>query len=107
MTDYCSVYITAPDEKSADEIARMLVENRLAACANIVPGMRSVYRWEGKIETDYEIAIIAKTRKDLVGKLTAEVMLVHPYDCPCIVTWPIDGGHPAYLDWIGQETGGE
>ncbi len=107
MTEYCSVYITAPDEKSADEIARLLVENRLAACANILPGIRSVYRWEGKIQSDGEIAIIAKTRKDLVRKLTEEVRLIHPYDCPCIVTWPIEGGHAAYLDWIGAETSGD
>lgn len=107
MTDYCSVYITAPDEKSAGEIAGLLVENRLAACANIIPGIRSVYRWEGKIESDNEVAIIAKTRKDLVAKLTEEVRLIHPYDCPCIVTWPIDGGHAPYLDWIGEETDGD
>ena len=107
MTDYCSIYITAPDEKSANEIARLLVENRLAACANIIPGMRSVYRWEGKIENDYEIAIIAKTRKDLVPRLTEEVRLIHPHDCPCIVSWAIEGGNAAYLDWIGKETGGD
>jgi periplasmic divalent cation tolerance protein len=105
MTDYCSVYITAPDIASAEEIARLLVENRLAACANIIPGLKSVYRWEGKIETDSEVAIIAKTRRALVPKLTEDVRLAHPYDCPCIVTWPIEGGNPEYLDWVGSETG--
>jgi periplasmic divalent cation tolerance protein len=104
MSGYCSVYVTAPDEESAQTIARMLVEMRLAACVNILPGVRSVYHWEGKLQTDSEVAIIAKTRKELATALVAKVRSVHSYDCPCIVTWPIETGNPDYLDWIGKET---
>ena len=104
MSEYCSVYITAPDQQAAETIARMLVETRLAACANIIPGVRSIYHWEDKIQTDSEVAIIAKTRKELTTPLIAKVRATHPYDCPCIVTWPIESGNPDYLDWIGKET---
>jgi periplasmic divalent cation tolerance protein len=104
MTEYCSVYITAPDQASAESLARLLVELRLAACANIVPGLKSVYRWDGEIKTDDEVAIIAKTRKALAQPLIAKVRSAHPYDCPCIVTWPIEAGNPDYLDWIAKET---
>jgi periplasmic divalent cation tolerance protein len=107
MTEYCSVYITAPDETSALALARMLVNLRLAACANVVPGLKSVYRWEGEVRTDEEVVIIAKTRKALAQPLIAKVRASHPYDCPCIVTWAIESGNPDYLDWIGKETSGD
>lgn len=104
MSEYCSVYITAPDILAATSLSRMLVELRLAACANIIQDLKSVYRWEGEVRVDDEVAIIAKTRKELVPPLIAKIRSMHPYDCPCIVTWPIDTGNPDYLDWIRKET---
>jgi periplasmic divalent cation tolerance protein len=107
MTEYCSVYITAPDKVSATAIARMLVDLRLVACANIISDMTSVYRWKDEVRVDDEVAIIAKTRRELVPPLIAKVRATHPYDCPCIVTWRIEAGNPDYLDWIGKETSGD
>lgn len=98
------VYITAHDENSAKEIGRKLVTERLAACANVLSGMTSVYRWEGKIEEAAEAVLIVKTRRDLVETVIARVRDLHEYDCPCIVSWPIEQGNPAYLQWIVTET---
>ena len=101
-----SVYMTAASANEAAHLAQALVGERLAACVNILPGLRSVYRWQGKIEQADEVALIAKTRRDLADKLTARVKALHSYDCPCIVVWPIVSGLPAYLDWIEAQTAG-
>jgi periplasmic divalent cation tolerance protein len=101
---HCSVYITAPDRAVALAIARTLVEERLAACANLLGSITSIYRWEGKIHEEDEVALIAKTSEVRVPALIARVKSIHPYSVPCIVVWPIAAGHPAYLDWISAET---
>lgn len=101
----CLVYMTAPNDAEARSIARVLVETRLAACVNIIPGMRSVYRWEGEIHEDAEIVLIAKTRRERVPALTAKIKDIHSYDCPCVVSIDIDGGNPDFLDWIDAQTG--
>ena len=98
------VYVTAGSVEEADGIARALVGERLAACANLFPGMRSVYRWKGEVTADDEVAMILKTRADLVDRLVARVNELHGYDCPCVVAWPIAAGNPAFLDWIAEET---
>lgn len=100
----CFVYVTAPDAETARRIGRTLVELRLAACANILDGMRSVYRWQGKIQEDGEAVLIAKTREDLVPALTEKVRALHSYECPCIVALPVTGGSQSFLDWIDGET---
>ena len=102
----CFVYITAPDKAAARDIGRALVDARLAACANILDGMTSIYRWQGKIQEDNEAVLIAKTRADLVPALTEKVRALHRYECPCIVALPVVGGSQAFLDWIDVETGG-
>lgn len=98
------IYITAGSEAEARKIAAALVEERLAACANIIPGMRSIYRWEGKIAEDEETVIIAKTVKDRVPALIERVRALHSYDCPCVVSLAVEDGNPEYLDWLAAQT---
>ena len=98
------VYITVGSRDEAVRIGRALVDERLAACANLIGGMRSIYRWQGKIEEAEEVVVIAKTRDDLLDSLTERVRALHSYDCPCVVGLPVAGGFPDYLDWIASET---
>jgi periplasmic divalent cation tolerance protein len=98
------VYMTAGSMEEARKIASALVEERLAACANILPQMESVYQWKGEIENDAEVVVIAKTKASLAEKLNARVLELHSYEVPCVVTMPITGGNPEFLAWIGEET---
>ena len=100
------VYITCASAEQAATIGRALVEERLAACVNILPGMRSIYRWQGEIVTDNEAVLIAKTREDQVAALTGRVRALHSYTVPCVVVLPILGGNPAYLEWLIGEASG-
>lgn len=104
MIEAVSVYMTASSAAEANNLAETLVGEGLAACVNVMPGIRSVYRWQGKIEQAEEVALIAKTRRELAERLIARAKALHSYDCPCIVVWPIVAGLPAYLDWIAAET---
>lgn len=99
------LYITTAKVEEARRIGKVLVEERLAACANIVPALESIYRWQGAIVEDREILLIVKTRAALVDAAIAKVKALHSYTCPCIVALPILSGNPAYLEWLGQETG--
>ena len=99
-----SVYMTAPDQDTAVRIARIIVTEQLAACVNILSPITSVYRWEGKVEEDGEVALIAKTTAAQFPALAARVKALHPYQVPCIVAWPIAAGYQPYLDWINAET---
>jgi len=101
--EVCVAFITAPDLEEATGIARALVEERLAACVNLLPGIRSVYRWEGSIEEDAEVLLVVKTRADRAGALVDRVIELHPYDVPEVVMLPAVGGSPAYLDWVREE----
>lgn len=98
------IYMTAPSRDEALKIARVLVEERLAACANVLGGITSIYWWDGKVNQEGEVALTAKTRVGQVEALIARVRAIHPYDCPCVVAMPIVAGNPAFLEWIGQET---
>jgi periplasmic divalent cation tolerance protein len=100
----CFCYITAGSRDEALAIGRALVEARLAACANVLDGMTSVYHWRGAIEQAKEAILIVKTRAELVGPLTERVRALHSYECPCVVALPITDGNPAYLAWIDAET---
>lgn len=100
----CFCYITAGSRDEALALGRALVEERLAACANVIEGMTSVYRWQGAIQEDPEVVLIAKTRRELVDRLTARVRELHSYDVPCVVALPVQGGNAAFLDWIVAET---
>lgn len=98
------VYVTAPSLAEAERLAQLAVTRRLAACANILPGMRSLYWWRGKLEQADEVVLLLKTTEALAGELTRTMAQAHSYDCPCVVLLPIEGGHPAFLDWIEAET---
>jgi periplasmic divalent cation tolerance protein len=100
----CWVYMTAASTEEARRIGRALVEERLAACANVIPGMTSFYWWQGKIDEGQETVLIAKTREDLVAPLTQRVKALHSHSVPCVVALPILGGNPDYLEWIAGET---
>jgi periplasmic divalent cation tolerance protein len=96
--------VTAAGRAQAESIGRTLVEERLAACANVLDGLTSIYRWEGAIQHDAEALLILKTRAALLGPVEARVRELHPYELPCVVAWPIAGGSAAYLAWIAAET---
>lgn len=99
-------YITTPDIDTARRIGRALVTEGLAACANILPGMESLYRWQGVVEGASEVVLIAKGREGAFAALAARVREMHPYDLPCIIALPIQAGLPAYLHWLVAESGG-
>ncbi|MBW2242781.1 MAG: divalent-cation tolerance protein CutA [Deltaproteobacteria bacterium] len=97
------VLVTAPNGEVAAQLGRTLVEERLAACVNVVPGLRSIYRWEGEIQDDAEVLLMVKTRADRLDSLTRRVQELHPYDVPEILALPIAGGSQAYLAWVRSE----
>jgi len=97
-------YITAKDKPQALSIGRALVEERLAACVNVIDNMTSIYRWEGEISEDCEAVLIAKTSSDKFDALTERVKELHTYSCPCVVSIPVLGGSKDYLDWLGGNT---
>ena len=100
------VYATAGDASEALCIGRAVVEERLAACANILDGMRSVYWWQGAVQEGSEAVLILKTTDDRLGALVDRVRELHSYDCPCIEALPVIGGNQGFLDWVASETHG-
>ncbi|WP_114859949.1 divalent-cation tolerance protein CutA [Azospirillum brasilense] len=102
--EFVFAYITAGSRDEARRIGRALVEERLAACANIFDGMTSIYRWQDAIEEANETVLIAKTRAELFERLAARVRELHSYDVPCVVELRVGRGNPAYLDWLRDGT---
>jgi periplasmic divalent cation tolerance protein len=98
------VYITTADEAEAKRIARAVVEARLAACANVMGSIQSVYRWEGKVCEDNEVALILKTSEERKAELVDRVKQLHSYNTPCIACLPITAGNPGFMEWIADET---
>lgn len=98
-------YITTPNREEALRIGRALVENRLAACINVLDGMQSIYRWEGRVEEGKECVLLVKTRQDQADHVISKVKEMHSYSCPCMVFWPLTTGNQDYLDWIEKESG--
>ena len=86
------------------KVAAALIESKLAACVNMIPGVESMYWWEGKVETDSELLLMIKSRASLVNALTAKVKAVHPYDTPEVIAVPITGGSDAYIQWLLDST---
>ncbi|MGD8666823.1 MAG: divalent-cation tolerance protein CutA [Desulfobacterales bacterium] len=97
------IYMTAGSKAEAQKIGKALVESRLAACVNILDNMQSIYRWEGELQQDSEVVMIAKTTGTRVSQLVDKVKSLHSYDCPCIVSLPVSGGYTPFLDWIQSE----
>jgi periplasmic divalent cation tolerance protein len=97
-------YVTARDRDEALRIGKSLVEERLAACVNVLDGMRSIFRWEGRVEEASEAVLLVKTSADRSQAVLDRVKELHSYDCPCVVFWPLSGGNPDYLDWIRRES---
>lgn len=98
------VLLTAPDAASAEGLARALVEERLAACVNLVPGVRSIYRWQGRVEDASEVLLVVKTRAELGAALAARVRELHSYELPEVLELGVAGGSAEYLDWVRKET---
>jgi periplasmic divalent cation tolerance protein len=98
------VSCACPDRDVADALARELVERRLAACVQVLPGVTSTYRWQGAIERADEVLLLAKTWDDRLDALVATLRARHPYEVPEIMAIPAAGGSAAYLDWVRAET---
>jgi periplasmic divalent cation tolerance protein len=98
------VLCNTPDLETASRIARQLVEERLVACVNMLPEVRSVYRWQGKIEEAAEVPLLVKTTQLAYSRLERRLQELHPYEVPEIVAWDIAAGLPAYLTWVAGET---
>ncbi len=106
MTDIVSVYATFANEEEARRIARIVVEERLAACANILGPCKSIYPWQGAVEEAKEVATIFKTGGDRAEALTARIATLHSYDVPAVVVWPIEHTLESYRDWVARESVG-
>ena len=104
-TDEIVVFVTASSEEEAARIGRKLVEAGLADCANIVPRIRSIFRWQGTVSDEQESLIILKSRAGLFEKLASTVKVLHSYQVPEVIALPIQKGAADYLKWIGVETG--
>ncbi len=102
---YVSIYITASHVQEAERIGVEVVERRLAACANVVKELRSIYWWKGKLERDDEALLFLKTRRDKVEEVISLVREIHSYENPAILVLPILGGSEEYLAWLDEELG--
>ncbi len=104
MAEFILAMTTVPEQKIGEQIARVLVEERLAACVTISAPARSIYRWEGKTCAEREFVLLIKTRTALFRRLEARIKKLHPYQVPEIVTLSIEKGSADYLGWLGKET---
>ena len=100
---YHLIYITAKDKEEARKIGKTLVAEKLAACVNIHP-IKSIYRWQGQVQEEGEVALFAKTKVELADEVIERVKELHSYEVPCIVCYPIEKGYPDYLKWIEEST---
>jgi periplasmic divalent cation tolerance protein len=104
--EFVFVYSTFPDEATASRVGEALVRERLAACVNIYPPMRSIYEWQDKLESGPEVAAFIKTRRTKVDEVIAAARPLHPYTVPCFLVLPIAGGNEDYLAWARAQTQG-
>lgn len=105
MSDTHVLYSTFPNREEAERLAGLLLEQKLISCANLIEGVRSLYRWEGKVCNDAEVIMIAKTSTDQRDAAIATLTEAHSYECPCVTSWPIVAGNEEYLKWVIEETG--
>jgi periplasmic divalent cation tolerance protein len=99
------LYATCPDAVCAGRIGRALVDERLAACANLIPGLHAIYRWEGVVEEADEVVLLVKTEAALAAEAGRRLRELHPYAEPCVLELPVVGGSPSYLAWIAATCG--
>ena len=104
VADALELHVTMPDRERASSLARVLVDEGLAACVNIVPGVRSIYQWDGKLQEDDEVLCLIKTRPAVFDRARARILALHPYEVPEILAFAVDDGSPAYLDWLQKST---
>jgi len=104
VTDVLVVLVTAPGPEEAARLARVLVEERLAACGNVLPGLRSIYRWEGKVREEGEALLLLKTTRARFAALRDRLLALHPYEVPEVLALPVEAGAERYLGWVGAET---
>jgi periplasmic divalent cation tolerance protein len=105
MADAVEVHVTMPDGETARRIGRTLVEEKLAACVNVVQGVVSIYSWKGAVQEDEEVLCLVKTSPERFSQLRARLLELHPYDLPEVLGFSVDDGSPAYIDWVRQNTG--
>lgn len=106
MSDRLVALSTAPSAEVAEQLARALVEEGLAACVNVVPGVTSFYRWEGRLQRDAELLLVIKTRAECLDGLRATLARLHPYEVPELVALKVEDGLAPYLAWLDESTGG-
>jgi periplasmic divalent cation tolerance protein len=100
-----SIYAVFADADEAERIGRLMVEERLAACVNILGPIHSIYRWKGAVESSHEVAAIFKSTDEQAGALITRIAALHSYDVPCVATWPIDKILGSYADWVEDNVG--
>jgi periplasmic divalent cation tolerance protein len=105
MTDALVVLVTVPDPGTGAELARALVEERLAACGNVLPGLRSIYRWEGQLHDEAEALLVLKTTRARFEALREAVLRMHPYQVPEVIALPVEAGSAPYLAWLAAQVG--
>jgi periplasmic divalent cation tolerance protein len=106
MTEVRLVLTTVPSAEVAAKLARTLVEEKLAACGNVLPAVRSIYRWKGKVEDENEVMLLLKTHVRQVARLQARILELHPYEVPEVLAVPVEAGFQGYLDWVAASTAG-
>ena len=102
--EVCEIVITGPSQEWVVAFTRQLVDDHLAACGHIIPGIRSIYRWEGSVHDETEARVALHTRHSLVQTIVDRANRDHPYDVPCVIALPIVDGNPVYIDWVLNET---
>lgn len=102
MTDTQLVLTMLPNAEGAVELARTLVEERLVACANLIPAVRSIYRWQDKLQDENEVLLLLKTRSEHLERVKARILEVHPYEVPEVLVLPVESGYAGYLEWIAK-----
>lgn len=105
MTDTRILLVTVPDHDTGSAIVRRLVEEGLVACGNLVPGLLSIYRWEGQVQEDPELLVVLKTHRDRIDELLVRIPELHPYDVPEVLALPVSEGFEPYVDWVARECG--
>jgi periplasmic divalent cation tolerance protein len=102
VSDHCLVLSTVASLEDGERVARALVDRRVAACVNVLPGLTSFYRWEGEVQRDEERLLVIKTRTDRFEELRSALVALHPYEVPEVVALPITAGHAPYLAWLDE-----